>query len=273
MSKRILSTFILWTTVILCLRFLGSTGGVWLVTIIAVLTLREFFGLLRRVGIEPFERVGMTMAALLCLAPRYIEHQGIGTSAIVALTVILFSVRILGERQAHQRVETLAWTLFGVLYIPFMLHYLVRIILIDEPMPATGLVFCVWLIAVTKFCDVGALLAGMAFGRHRMAPNISPKKTWEGAIGGGAVSMAVGAGLAYGLHDYLPDSFRPAVAAALALPLAALAIVSDLVESIIKRHADAKDAGRTIPGIGGVFDLSDSLILTAPVGYVAFMLL
>ena len=65
----------------------------------------------------------------------------------------------------------------------------------------------------------------------------------------------------------------PLLAALVALPIAALAIISDLVESIIKRRAEAKDAGQTIPGIGGVFDLSDSLILTAPVGYVIFNLL
>lgn len=273
MVKRILSTFTLWAVVILCIRFLGSTGGVWMVTAIAVLTLREFFGLLRRMGMQPFERLGLTMGALLCLGPLYLEPHGVGSSAIVALTVIAFSVRILGERQAHSRVETLAWTLFGVLYVPFMLHYLVRIILIGQPAPATGLVFCIWLIAVTKFCDVGALLAGLAFGRHKMAPNISPKKTWEGAVGGGLLSMAIGAGLAWWLHDYLPGSFSPFAAAVLALPLAALAIVSDLIESIIKRRAEAKDAGRTIPGIGGFFDLSDSLILTAPLGYVVFTLL
>jgi phosphatidate cytidylyltransferase len=273
MGKRILSTFLLWAVVILCIRFLGTEGGVWLVTAIAVLTLREFYALLRRMGVVPFDRVGMVLAALLCLAPLYLEPHGVRTQSIVALAVIVFSVRILGEREAHSRVETLAWTLFGLLYVPFMLQFLVRIILIDEPMRATGLVLCVWLIAVSKFCDVGALLAGLAFGRTKMAPNISPKKTWEGAIGGVLVSMGVGAAIALGFRDYLPTTFTGWLAAAVALPIAVLAIVSDLVESIIKRRADAKDAGQTIPGIGGVFDLSDSLILTAPVGYVVFSLL
>src|SRR5690606_5368995 len=132
-----------------------------------------------------------------CLAPLYLEPHGVGTSAIVALAVIVFSIRILREREAHTRVETLAWTLFGLLYVPFMLQFLVRIILIDAPVRTTGMVLCVWLIAVTKFCDVGALLTGMAFGRHKMAPNISPKKTWEGAVGGVLVSVAVGSGLAF----------------------------------------------------------------------------
>src|SRR5690606_11967985 len=102
---------------------------------------------------------------------------------------------------------------------------------------------------------------------------ISPKKTWEGAVGGVLISIGIGAGLAQLFAAHLPPLFTPLFAAAVALPIAVLAIVSDLVESIIKRHTNAKDAGATIPGIGGVFDLSDSLILTAPVGFVVFNLL
>lgn len=273
MGKRILSTLLLWTLVILCIRYLGAVGGVWLVTAIAVLTLREFYALVARMGLEPFDRLGMTLGALLTLAPLYLEPRGIEAELIVAAAVIVFSVRILGEREAHSRVETLAWTLFGLLYVPFMLQFLVRTILIATPHEHTGLVLCVWLIAVSKFCDVGALLSGMAFGRHKMAPNISPKKTWEGAIGGVLISALIGAGIAHFCREWLPATFTPLVAGVVAAPIAVLAIVSDLVESIIKRRADAKDAGQTIPGIGGVFDLSDSLILTAPVGYAVFHLL
>lgn len=273
MGKRIFSTLLLWTIVLLCIRYLGDTGGVWLITVISALTLREFYALVHRMGVDPFDRLGTTLGALLPLAPRYFEPHGIGALELVAAAVIVFSVRILGERDAQSRVETLGWTLFGLLYVPFMLHYLVRIILITGPHAHTGLAFCVWLIAVSKFCDVGALLTGLAFGRHKMAPNISPKKTWEGAAGGVLISALVGAGVAYWFSRYFPGTFTPWIAAAIAVPIAALAIVSDLVESIIKRRADAKDAGQTIPGIGGVFDLSDSLILTAPVGYLAFHLL
>jgi phosphatidate cytidylyltransferase len=277
MGKRIVSTLLLWTVVLLCIRYLGAVGGVWLVTAIAVLTLREFYALVHRIGVDPFDRFGTLLGGLIVLAPLYIEPHFnppmIGALGLVALSVIVFSVRILGEREAHSRVETLAWTLFGVLYVPFMLHFLVRIILLKSPHEFTGLTLCLWLIAVSKFCDVGALLSGMAFGRTKMAPNISPKKTWEGAIGGVLISAAIGAGISHFWADYLPGTFTPLLAAGVAVPIAVLAIVSDLIESIIKRRADAKDAGQTIPGIGGVFDLSDSLILTAPVGYIVFNLL
>jgi phosphatidate cytidylyltransferase len=279
MRQRILSTFGLWAIVIACVYFLGTLGAVWLVSAVGVLTLREFYQMVHRMGLDPFDKLGMTLGALMMLAPFYAGHwlpeapELAAPGTFLAASVVVFALRILGERQPHNRVETLAWSLFGVLYVPFMLSFLVRIAVLPGPHEKTGLLLMVWLIAVSKFCDVGALLSGLAFGRHKMAPGISPKKTWEGAVGGVLISAGVGAALAYFLADYLPANLTPWLAALIALPIAILAIVSDLVESVIKRRADTKDAGATIPGIGGMFDLSDSLILTAPVGYIAFALL
>lgn len=279
MRQRILSTFCLWALVIACIHFFGTLGGVWFISAVAVLTLREFYQMVRRMGLEPFDKFGMTLGALVMLAPYYAPKllpnapELAAPGSILAAAVVVFALRILGERQPHNRVETLSWSLFGVLYVPFMLSFLVRIAIIPGPSEKTGLLLMIWLIAVSKFCDVGALLSGLAFGRTKMAPEISPKKTWEGAIGGVLISAGVGAALAYFLARYYPSNFTPLAAALIALPVAALAIVSDLVESVIKRRADTKDAGKTIPGIGGIFDLSDSLILTAPAGYIAFALL
>jgi len=266
--KRTISTIILWSLLLLCLRFFGTDGAVWLIAAMSVLTLYEFYAMLGHMELAPFNRLGLALGAAITLAPRYLEPQ-ITAAELLALGVIVFSVRILGEREPQNRVETLCWTLFGLVYVPFMLHFLVRIALI----PQTGLALLFWLIAVSKLCDTGALLAGLAFGRHKMAPNISPKKSWEGLVGGVLLSVIAGAALARGCHAYLPSNFTPWLGAIVALPLALLGVVSDLVESIIKRRADIKDAGQTIPGIGGVFDLSDSLILTAPVGWVVFHLL
>jgi len=139
--------------------------------------------------------------------------------------------------------------------------------------PPTGrLLLCLWIVAVAKFCDTGALLTGMAIGRHKMSPQISPKKTWEGAIGGVLISMGIGALVAWLARSEMPPHMTPLVAALIAMPIAILGIVADLVESVLKRRANIKDSGRTIPGIGGMFDLSDSLILAAPVGYYLFRL-
>ena len=280
MPKRIFSTVTLWALVFACLYFFGSTGGIWLVTLIAAFTLREFYALVRKMGHQPFDLTGICLGLLLTLSPLYLEPLPLFRDnntplipAFLALAFIVFAIRILKERTGENRVESLAWSIAGVAYIPFMLHFLVRIIRLDGPHAATGLAFCLWLIAVSKFCDVGALLSGMAFGKHKMAPVISPKKTWEGAIGGVLISAGLGAAIAHFAADYYPATFTPLVAALTAFPIATLAIVSDLVESIIKRRANSKDSGNTIPGIGGVFDLSDSLILTAPIGYIVFHLL
>jgi phosphatidate cytidylyltransferase len=270
--KRTFSTLILWSLLLVCVRFLGVPGAVWIITLVSALTLYELYALVGRMGLAPFTWLGLAFGLAMTLAPFYLEPH-FTAADVLALAVVVFSIRILGERETPNRVETLAWTLFGLVYVPFMLQFLVRVLLLTGPHPSTGLVLGVWLIAVTKFCDTGALLAGLAFGRHRMAPLISPKKTWEGLAGGVVVSALVGAGLAWGCRAYLPAGFTPLFGALAALPLAGVGVVADLVESVIKRRADIKDAGQAIPGIGGVFDLSDSLILAAPVGWLVFHLL
>jgi phosphatidate cytidylyltransferase len=273
MARRILSTVVLWILVIGSLVWLRTAGGVLLITVISVLTLREFYKLMRGLGLEPFDKFGMTFGGLVTLGPWLEARFGWPTTHLLALAVIVFSVRILGEREPHNRVEALAATLFGLVYIAFMLQYLVRIVtpLPGDRIDATGRLFLfVWLVAVAKFCDVGALLTGLAIGRHKMSPRISPKKTWEGAVGGVIVSMGVGAFVAWLARNHFPPHMTPLVAALIAAPIGLTAIVSDLIESVIKRRATIKDSGGMIPGIGGVFDVSDSLILTAPLGYFLF---
>ncbi|MGA3007510.1 MAG: phosphatidate cytidylyltransferase [Opitutaceae bacterium] len=271
MGQRILSTLLLWVIVIAVLHFGGTTGGVWLIALLAGATQLEFYRMLKRTGLEPFNRLGLTVGAVLVLAPYYLENYHVRTTYLLAGAVIVFALRILSEREPHNRMETLAATLFGVLYVPFMLQFLVRILALF-----TGLALGVWLVAVAKFCDVGALLTGLAFGRHQMAPNISPKKTWEGAAGGIVVSAGVGALLVWLGNSgrfggpFFPENFTPLRAALMAVPVAMASVVSDLVESIIKRRAEVKDTSQLIPGIGGVFDLTDSLILAAPIGYFLF---
>ncbi len=274
MGKRIFSTVSLWLIIFATIYFFQARGGIVLAVLVGTLTQRELYQMVRRMGGAPFDRLGLLFGAAIMLSPLAIARCPLVTpEAILAISAVVFAIRIVGERNPENRVESLAWTLFGLLYVPFMLQFLVRTLLITGPHANTGLVLALWLIAVSKFCDVGALLAGMAFGKHKMAPVISPKKTWEGAIGGILTSAALGAGIAWFCRDYLPVSFTPLLAAGVAVLIAPLAIVSDLVESVIKRRANTKDSGATIPGIGGMFDLSDSLILTAPVGFLVFSLL
>jgi len=270
MTKRIFSTVLLWLFVGGVLWQFRTTGAVLLVGAISTLTLLELYRLLAGAGLAPFSLLGAALGGLITLAPWLAQRFGIAAEHLLALAVVLFSLRILRERGAELRVESLASTLFGLLYVGVMLQYLVRLLIIAPELPARGLVLGLWLVAVAKFCDVGALLTGLAIGRHKMSPEISPKKTWEGAAGGIATSMALGALIAWLGRDVLPPALSPLVAALFAAPIAATAILSDLVESIIKRRAALKDSGGLIPGIGGMFDLSDSLLLPAPLAYLLF---
>ncbi|EIQ00291.1 putative CDP-diglyceride synthetase/phosphatidate cytidylyltransferase [Opitutaceae bacterium TAV1] len=281
MAKRTFSTLSLWLIILGTLWFFGTRGAAVLAIVVSVFTQLELYRMLRRMGHRPFVRLGLVSGALVVISP-VLPAFGLPPSAfslsvlapanLLALSAIASALLLLGRRTPENRVESLGWTLFGIVYVPFLLQFLVQILLIAQPHASTGLVLGLWVIATSKFCDVGALLTGMAFGKHRMAPVISPKKTWEGAAGGVITSALVGAGIAYFCRQWLPVTFTPLLAAAMAAPVALLGIVSDLVESIIKRRADTKDSGATIPGIGGMFDLSDSLLLTSPAAFILFSL-
>jgi phosphatidate cytidylyltransferase len=270
MAKRTLSTVSLWLILLAVLWYFRTAGAVAVIVAVSVLTLREFYKLMGAAGNAPFERLGLVFGALITLAP-WTEHRlGLPAHPLVALATLVFSIRMLCERTSEKRLEALASTLLGLVYVSLLLQYLVRIVTPvagDGIQPDGRLVLCLWVVAVAKFCDVGALLTGLAVGRHPMAPEISPKKTWEGAAGGIVVAMGAGALVAWLGRAVLPADMGPLRAALLAAPLAAVAIVSDLVESVIKRRAALKDSSGVVPGIGGIFDLSDSLILAAPVGY------
>lgn len=271
MAKRILSTMVMWSLLFVTMWYYRNIGAVLLATALSVLTLREFYQLLGGAGMAPFRRFGMAFGGLITLAPWLQAQFGLPASShALALAVIVFSIRILSERDPATRVEALASTVFGLVYVALMLQYLVRILTPlpgDSVTPDGRIVLCLWLVASAKFCDVGALLTGLAIGRHHMAPQISPKKTWEGAVGGVLMAMGVGALVAWLGRGTLPPHFTPMIGALLAAPVGLVAIVSDLIESIIKRRAAIKDSGAGVPGIGGFFDVSDSLLLTAPLGY------
>jgi phosphatidate cytidylyltransferase len=113
-------------------------------------------------------------------------------------------------------------------------------------------------VLTVKCNDMGAYFTGLALGRHRMVPWISPKKTWEGFLGGAAASVAAGTLLGERMGV---GGMR---GAAFGLAASVLGPAGDLAESILKRQAGAKDSGATVPGMGGTFDVLDSLLPTAP---------
>ncbi len=270
MTKRILSTICLWTFIGVLLWRFSNPGAVVLVGVIGMLTLREFYKFQTSAGRAPFAKLGMIFGTLITVAPWLEARYGWQSDRLMALAVILFSIRILGEREANRRASSLSSTLFGLAYVAVTLQYLVRILTPHggDTISAEGrMLLCLWIVVVAKMCDTGALLTGLALGRHKMAPDISPKKTWEGAVGGVLTSVLVGTVFAWFSRNQTGVCLSLSKAALIAVPVAVVSIVSDLIESILKREADIKDSGSSIPGIGGIFDLSDSILLAAPVGF------
>jgi phosphatidate cytidylyltransferase len=152
----------------------------------------------------------------------------------------------------------------GVTWIPGFLVALPLLRRMDH-----GLAWIFFMLAVTWLGDTGAYFAGRTFGKHKLYEKISPKKTWEGAIGG-AVTAVIGALIVRAIG--LPESDL-LLCIVLALVLDAAGIVGDLTESMIKRTFGVKDSGRIMPGHGGILDRVDSLLFTSPVLFYALQLM
>ena len=125
-----------------------------------------------------------------------------------------------------------------------------------------------WVLMVTKSCDIGAYFTGRAIGRHKLIPWLSPGKTWEGLLGGIVVASLVGAGGAWllqqGRIEPAPGVWLGALAGLL---FANVGQAGDLMASMLKRDAGVKDSGNTLPGMGGLIDVLDSPLLVFPAAY------
>ena len=163
-------------------------------------------------------------------------------------------------------LQTMAYTLFGLLYVLWLFNFITKIVYLTPRSSTgqlTGQFYVLYLIAVTKFSDMGAYLTGSAIGRHLMVPHISAKKTWEGFFGAIVFALLCSLGLFKLMPGHL-SALNWTHATILGVLLGFAAVLGDLAESIIKRSTDVKDSGNLLPGIGGALDLVDSLLFTAP---------
>lgn len=275
MKDRALSTLGLWAAVGLVIygfgRFnIAQLGGFLVILALGLAAQYELYRILEKSGARPRIGVGLVAGAILMVAV-FLSDAGIPAALnYAALAWVAVLLTLLRRPLVDQAWVLRFATAFGVLYIPALLAFFVDFARWKNQDNNHGLWIALWVVAVTKFTDVGGLLFGVPFGRHKIAPNISPAKSLEGCLGGVALSVGVGVGLAalYAQAGLLEIPLGKA--ALLALPLALLSVPSDLVESYLKRRAGVKDSGTTIPGIGGALDLIDSLLLVAPVGFLLF---
>lgn len=166
-------------------------------------------------------------------------------------------------------IERLTMSAFVVLYTGLPLAMLAAVRNLDLGGPRSGLAALLAVVVVTKSADIGAYTAGKTLGRNKLIPRLSPGKTWEGLIGGILASTLVAVGLfALPVGEV---AWPPIWTGLIFGPLMAVAgLIGDLSESLIKRDCGAKDSGQWLPGLGGVWDVTDSLIAAAVPGYLFF---
>ena len=262
MRQRAISTLVLWALVIGLPLTLGNLGAVLLIVAASSLTQIELHDLLRRAGLPGDRLLAVTCGSFLTVGGYYGIQAGLSVGDLAFFAMLPCLLVPLLRPRPGAFLPRVASNLASLFFVAFSLSFGHGFI--HEGQIALG----VWAIAVAKFADVGALLTGKFLGRTPFAPETSPNKTWEGVLGGILWAILVSAGYQLLLSDRLPEGFTLVLAMALAVPVAAAGIAGDLLESALKRAAGVKDSGKLIPGIGGVFDVTDSLILALPVGYL-----
>ena len=274
--RRLVSTLFLWALVLGTV--LSGYEQFFFVTIagIGLLGLWEYYEMLDRRGVPNFKLTALICAVAFFAASFYaFRSYGPDKSYDFEIAVLVVFLLVVFGRQMFQRtrdrnpLETMAYTLFGLLYIVWLFNFLTKIVYLPPRGPlgeTTGQYYVLYLLLVTKFSDMGAYLAGTLFGKHKLVPHISPHKSWEGLVG--AIAMATGG--SFFLWWLIPGRlsvFDATDVAVLGVLLGGAAVIGDLAESVLKRALNAKDSGRMLPGIGGAMDLIDSLCFTAPALY------
>lgn len=182
----------------------------------------------------------------------------------LVVAMLIGSAGVVAWRLGDERVEnTLADSLAGVLtllWIPFLGSFLFLLELADE-----GWMRVVVVVLAVVGNDTGGLVAGMLWGKHKLLERVSPKKTWEGAVGGAVLGTAAASVAAYFFFDG-----EWYIGAAVGFASTVAAVIGDLAESALKRDIHIKDMSSALPGHGGILDRIDSLLFAAPVGYVVF---
>ena len=278
----------MWALVLAAI-FIAPPFCSWLLlALFGSLALWECYGILERARLRVFKVWGVLTGFILLTGSWFFFKHGMVSprsysfeSTILCMAVLGVFVRMMFEKDGRSPITTMAATLFGLVYVSWLfnfitkIHYLYPGIELETGrMMFHGKYAVFYLILVTKLSDAGAYVVGSLIGKHPLIPRISPKKTWEGVFGAIAVATLAGWGSFYLFQDSLTHLKMTALTAALAgALLGVMAILGDLAESVIKREAQVKDSGQWLPGIGGVLDLIDSLLFTAPTLYAFFRLI
>ncbi len=274
LRHRIISTAVLWGLVAAAL--ISGRPVLFFALLLSVVTLGlvEYFRILRSPRVL-WEGIFTTLIAVahcsvcfwLAASGKTGHYSFFDSLAIVAVVFVAFGINLHFPIKPGRSHLSVMAAVFGFIYIAFLFNFVTRITFFQDgqhsnAVPGRG--YLLFLLAVTKFTDSGAYAIGSLIGKHKMIPHISPGKTWEG-FAGAILGAFVAAFAVTGLMGWDVPLLTPLHTAILALLLALTAILGDLAESVVKRSLVAKDSGQVMPGIGGILDLVDSILFTAPV--------
>ena len=183
-----------------------------------------------------------------------------------AISVVLVGVLLVEVMTPHRSWERVSNTFLGVFLIPWSLAHLINL----RDIPTYGEYLTLFMIITVWISDTGAYFSGRFLGKHKLNKEVSPKKTWEGAIGGTA--LAIGGAILM-RHLFLSTLLSLKRAIWIGLLVAAVGQISDLAESVLKRSTGVKDSSNLLPGHGGFLDRFDSYLLLAPIFYYVIIYL
>jgi phosphatidate cytidylyltransferase len=260
---RVISTLIA-IPIVAILVWLGTPWFTILVAGWGVGSVLEFYRLIiRSKGLAPLTYFGITWVFLFIVSPDLCRILKINSlqpvSLLLTIAVILPLIVLLVRKGKENAFVNWAWTIAGILYMGWLLSFYVS--LRSQGEFGRGWIFLALL--CTFASDIGAYLVGKSVGRHKMAPYISPNKTWEGAIGGLAGSIILSALVVYFFE--LPVGYSGAII--LGVLISVFGQLGDLVKSLFKRNMTVKDSGNVLPGHGGFLDRIDSLAFAGVIVY------
>ncbi len=257
---RMLTGFIMGTIVMLCIMA-GGLALLGLLAVVLAFVSREYVKILNHKGFYPSLKVIYITEAVLA-AIVYFERFDLVAATLTICAMASFMWVLFVGRQPY--IANVATTLFGMVYCGWFPLHLIFFRNLSCADYDSGLGFVVMMIASVIATDVGCYYVGSKWGKHKLAPTVSPNKTIEGSLGGviGAVIMSEIFGL------YLGIGWLWSLIAGLLCTI--FAQIGDLCESLLKRDAGVKDSGDTLPGHGGFLDRTDSFALTIPVVYYFF---
>jgi phosphatidate cytidylyltransferase len=268
---RLISSIVLWGIMLAVVFWLPPSGLYLFMNIVIARATWEFYRICEAKGLRTYKVWGVTGAVALISGSWFIYGHPQFTERAYDFDIFILLVFALGvfirqfpQKLNPQGIETMAVSLFGLIYVAWLCNFITRI----NFATASGRFFVMYLVVVTKFTDIGAYLIGSSIGRHKLIPRISPKKTWEGTVGGLLFAVAGSLGCWQWIPELAHDGLQLGHAVTLGILLGAAAVIGDLAESLIKREAGVKDSSTILPGHGGCLDMIDSLLFTAPLLYV-----